>query len=255
MGNRAVLLVNNGYEELEKETRKKPRTKAVQKPAIMNQAIKQHMTLKKISAMNEAQRQMIKSFSSGLHVIAKGSAGTGKSYVGCYLALQELMSKNIESIKIMRSAVPTREIGFLPGSLTEKIAVYEAPYKDIVNDLLQCGTAYETLTKKGSIEFMVTSYLRGLTFKDCVIIIDEAQSMTFHELSTLATRVGENCRIILCGDTKQCDFTGKKDISGFEDVVKVANRMGKYFDVIEFTISDVVRSGFVRAWLTETEEI
>lgn len=249
---KAALLVNNQYEEVERNRKTKPAKS--QTPRAANPNTRLNMQLKKIVALNEAQRQMISAFEQGFHVIAKGSAGTGKSYVGCFLALSELMSKNIHSVKIMRSAVPSREIGFLPGSLTEKIAVYEAPYKDIVNDLMQCGTAYESLTKKGSIEFMVTSYLRGLTFNDCVIIVDESQNMSFHELSSLMTRVGNNCRVILCGDTKQCDFTGKKDISGFEDVVRIANKMTKHFDVVEFNISDVVRSGFVKAWLQETED-
>lgn len=207
--------------------------------------------LKKIEALNYAQGQMIDAFMDGLHIVAEGSAGTGKSYIGMFLALNELLSKEVASVKIIRSAVPTRDVGFLPGSLAEKTAVYELPYKDIVDDLLSCGTAYETLTKKGSIEFMTTSYLRGLTFSDCIIVIDEFQNMSKAEIFTILTRVGMNCRVILCGDTKQKDLSQSQ--SGFEYLTALAARLPNYIDVVHFTSDDIVRSEFVKAVIMAEE--
>jgi phosphate starvation-inducible PhoH-like protein len=253
---RAVLLrskISTDYDEVQK-----PQRKAKPKPerSVVNTVATQktNLSLKEVRPLNEAQKQMMQSFDSGLHVIAGGSAGTGKSYIAMYLGLSELMDGNIETVKIIRSAVPTRNSGFLPGSLAEKNAVYELPYRDIVNDLCSCGTAYEVLSKKGAIEFMTSGFLRGLTFKNCVIVIDEFQSMNFHEAQTILTRVGPNCRVILCGDTRQCDFDGKKDLSGYDKVVSIASRMSSYFDIVNFTKNDIVRSAFVKAWITEAED-
>jgi phosphate starvation-inducible PhoH-like protein len=232
--------------------KKKIKVGAVSQP-VGSSALR-NFKVKEISPLNEAQRQMMLAFVSGSHIIAEGSAGTGKSYVGLYLALSSLINKDVSSVKIIRSAVPTRSVGFLPGSLAEKNEVYELPYKDIVNDLMECGTAYEMLSKKGAIEFQTTSYLRGLTFNNCVILVDEAQGMTFHEINTIATRIGKNCRLIVCGDTKQCDLTGSRDISGFDKLKKIASKMSGAFDVCTFTKHDIVRSEFVKRWITEVEE-
>jgi phosphate starvation-inducible protein PhoH len=250
---RAALLINNDYEEIRPVPKKKT-TKTNQKlTTLPSTKAASHFSLRKVTPLTHPQRQMIESFAAGVHVIAEGSAGTGKSYVAMYLALEELVAKNISSVKIVRSAVPTREMGFLPGSLAEKTAIYELPYKDIVNDLMECGTAYESLTKKGSIEFMTTSYLRGLTFNDCVIVIDEFQSMTPKECYTLLTRVGRNCKVILCGDTKQCDL--KNHESGFNYLMSLASKLSKYIDVVHFTTADIVRSEFVKALIIAEEDV
>jgi phosphate starvation-inducible protein PhoH len=170
-----------------------------------------------------------------------------------YLALEELVAKNISSVKIVRSAVPTREMGFLPGDLSMKSAVYELPYKDIVNDLFGCGTAYETLTKKGQIDFMTSSYLRGLTFNNTVLLIDEIQNFTKHELYSVLTRVGQNCKVIMCGDTKQTDVSARD--SGFQFLCNLSAKMPKYFDRVTFLPQDIVRSEFVKAVIVAEEEL
>ena len=244
----AALLVNNEFADVGRV----PRRKSSTKPAVApQQQSVRNLSLKKISPLNEAQRQMMEAFYSGSHLVAEGSAGTGKSYVGMHLALGSLLDNSVTSVKIVRSAVPSREVGFLPGSLEEKVAIYELPYKDIVNDLLQCGTAYETLSKKGVIDFMTTSYLRGLTFRNCIIVIDEFQNMTKAEVFTILTRVGENCRIIMCGDTKQKDLSPNQ--SGFEYLTTLAKKLPKYIDVVHFTSSDIVRSEFVKAIIIAEE--
>ena len=260
---KAALLVNNEYDQVERPVRKS-RGKAVNdvnakpdspynKQKAANSS-KLHMSLKDIKPLNEAQRQMMSAFDSGVTVtVGVGSAGTGKTIIACYLALRELLAGNIETIKIIRSAVPTRSQGFLPGSLEEKSAIYELPYIDAFNDLLQCGTAYEQMTKKGLISFCTSSYLRGLTFKDCVIVVDEIQNMDRGEVLTILSRSGINCKMICCGDTKQKDL--KDSQSSYEYFMKLMKLLPKDVDVTTFLTSDIVRSSFVKRLLIAEENM
>ena len=207
---------------------------------------------------NEAQKQFIRSFKEGLNVLAVGSAGTGKSYLACHLALEKLFNKDIDKIVIIRSAVQTRQIGFTPGTEMEKALVYAMPYKSIINEICSCGTAWDTLHKKGMIEFTTTSFIRGITLKNCAVIFDEAQSANYHEISSVFTRIGDNAQLVVCGDIKQDDlkYTAKlsNDKTGLPDAVKVINNMSAdWFDIVSFTSSDIVRSGFVKAWIIAEE--
>ena len=184
-----------------------------------------------------------------------GSAGSGKSFLALYLSLKELLNAGsyYRKIIIIRSAVPSRDIGFVPGTLEEKSKIYQEPYMNIVNELVQRGDAWHFLLNKEIIEFQTTSFLRGLTFRDCIIVFDEFQSATFHEIDSVLTRVGENCRFILCGDYAQNDLNNKKEKSGFQDAVKILAKL-KDVSQVQFTIDDVVRSGFVRQYLIEKEK-
>ena len=150
----------------------------------------------------------------------------------------------------MRSAVPTRDIGFLPGNEKEKSAIYEEPYKDICIELFQRGDAYEILKTKGLVNFMTTSFIRGITLRDAVIIVDECQNMSFHELDSIITRVGENCRIIFCGDFRQSDLNK----NGLKDFVRIIKAMDQ-FDLVDFEIKDIVRSGFVKDYITAKTDL
>lgn len=210
--------------------------------------------LKKIRAITPTQEDMFHDFFTGSNIVAYGSAGTGKTYIASFLALNEYLKvgSTIENIYIVRSAVPTRDIGFLPGSAEEKAAMYELPYKDIFADLLGRGTSYEDMKEAGIIKFCTTSYLRGLSWDNAIIIVDEAQSMTFHELNTIMTRVGKDCRVIVCGDLHQNDLTGKGGASGFGDFLQVASAM-KGFASVQFTSNDIVRSEFTKAWIMACE--
>jgi len=169
---------------------------------------------------------------------------THNTFLASYLAYQDLFEEVYSRLVYIRSAVATRDIGFLPGNDKEKVAVYEAPYMDIASDLLQRGDAYEILKKKGLVHFMSTSFIRGTTLKDAVIIVDECQNMTYHELDSIITRLGQNCRIILCGDIKQADLQK----NGFKDFYEILRRMNE-FDFIEFTKEDIVRSDFVKNYI------
>lgn len=212
-----------------------------------------NLNVKKVEPITEAQREMFASFMQGQNVVACGSAGTGKTYVATYLALQEVFAQRKNKIVFVRSAVPTRQIGHLPGDLNEKSLVYTTPFKQIVDDLCENGTAYNILTTKGVIEFMTTSFIRGITLDNCIIIFDEFQSSGWHELASVVSRCGKNTQIVFCGDTKQNDLiTNKHDVSGLSNFMKVADDMEE-FDIVKFYPQDIVRSGLVKSFILACE--
>lgn len=214
------------------------------------QSTLQHVTLKEIEPLTKSQKQVFQSYFEGKHLFLSGVAGTGKTYCALYLALKDLKDGIIDRIIIVRSAVSSREQGFLPGTLEEKSAVYEAPYADMCNNLLQRGDAYHLMKTGGAISFMTSSFVRGITFKNAVIILDEIQNFNSHEISSVLTRVGDNCRVIACGDVFQndLDVQRKREDSGIQDFYDIVGIM-KEFDLIEFGIHDIVRSGFVKSFL------
>ena len=215
---------------------------------------KELLKVRHIEPMTWAQSDMIEGYARGANVVATGSAGTGKSFIASYLALNSLFSKDVEKIVVVRSAVPTRDMGHLPGTLQEKSEVFTIPYKQIFNDLCENGTAWDILTKKNMVEFITTSYVRGITLENSVVIIDEFQSMTAHELYSVLTRVGKGTRVIVCGDTKQTDLDGRKEKSCFDWFMTVANKMPQWFHHTNFVQNDIVRSDFVKALIIAVEE-
>jgi phosphate starvation-inducible protein PhoH len=186
----------------------------------------------------------VKVFESDSHLVLHGQAGTGKTFLSLYLALDDIFKKEFSKLIIIRSAVSTRDIGFLPGNDKEKSEVYEAPYRDIFSELLDRGDSYNTLKLKGLVEFKLTSFVRGTTIRDSVIVVDECQNMTLHELDSIITRVGDNCRIIFCGDFRQSDLR----VNGLKDFFTILKSMDD-FDFVEFTLDDIVRSGLVKEYL------
>jgi len=195
-------------------------------------------------------RNQVLAFESERNLVLHGVAGTGKTFISCYLAFDDMTKGMYKQLIIIRSAVPTRDIGFLPGSEKEKASVYEEPYKDIAVELFQRGDSYEILKTKGLLHFMTTSYLRGITLKDAVIIVDECQNMSFHELDSIVTRVGTNCRVIFCGDFRQADLSK----NGLQDFIRVLKAMDQ-FDLIDFEIKDIVRSDFVKDYITAKTDL
>lgn len=210
---------------------------------------KNHLNLKKINPLTENQKIAFKSWNSGYNILLHGLAGTGKSYISLYLALKEILNgeSQYKNIVIVRSAVPTRDIGFLPGSVKDKTKIYELPYQTICTDLFGRGDAYEVLKTKRVIDFMTTSFIRGNTFYDTIIIADEVNNMNFHELDSIITRLGENCRLMMCGDYRQSDLNRyeKSDLLSF---IRILDDM-KNFSHIEFEIEDIVRSGLVKEYI------
>lgn len=227
------------------------------KRSASEEAQKQHISIKNIQPITENQKRVFDSFDEGNNLVLSGSAGSGKSFIAMYLALRELIKTSnpyYNKIIIIRSAVPSRDVGFVPGTLEEKSKIYQDPYKQIVNELSGRGDSWHFLLHKEIIEFQTTSFLRGLTFSDCIIIFDEFQSATFHEIDTVLTRIGENCRFFLCGDFNQNDLSIKREKSGFQDALKILKNIPDVSEV-QFTIEDVVRSGFVKSYLTEKEKL
>lgn len=212
--------------------------------------------LRDIKPMTEAQRMMIHSYMEGSHIVAHGYAGTGKSLIALFLGINDILSKDSKrkQIKIIRSIVPARDVGFLPGTYEEKMAPYETPYQDIVGFLMGKDRSYDFMKEAGYIQFIPTSLIRGLTWDDSVIIIDEMQNFTIQEISSAITRTGTNSRIIAIGDYQQNDlYRSKYDTSGIQQFLKIAARM-KEFDIINFRKEDIVRADIVKSWLIAMEE-
>ena len=210
--------------------------------------------LVKLDPLTQNQKLAFDSFASGNHLCLDGSAGTGKTFISLYLALESVFKKEYERVIIVRSAVPTRDMGFLPGTQEEKEDAYTAPYKAIVNDLFEDSDAWKKVVATRNVEFLTTSFIRGITLKNAIVIIDESQNCNYHELCSVITRLGEDCRFIMAGDYYQSDFTRKGDQDGISEFIKIIKNM-RAFDHIEFKWEDIVRSGFVRDFIMTKEMI
>lgn len=226
----------------ERKTKKKTKGTGFRQPVLPN--------LRRVNPRTAAQRLAFEAFEADKNLILHGVAGTGKTFIASYLAMNAILSGDApKPVVILRSIVPTRDIGFLPGSVKDKAAAYEGPYHGIVSEI--CDKDYGWLKQNGYVQFDTTSFLRGMTFRDSIIIIDECQNLSDHEIHTVMTRVGEGCRVIFCGDFTQKDYT--REGSGMNNLLKVASEM-KSFEIVKFNKEDVVRSGFVREYiLTRTE--
>lgn len=211
-----------------------------------------HFNLARIDPMTDNQIAVFDSYNRGDNILLHGCAGTGKTFISMYLALKELENRLSSKRKliIIRTAQPSKALGFLPGTKEQKIAEYEAPYVAICAELYHRDDAYEILKKKGLVEFHCTSFLRGTTINDSIILVDEIQNQNYQEMRTVLTRTGDNSRVILCGDTKQDDLTSKRynEESGLKDIMSVLKRM-ESIEVVEFGIPDIVRGGFVRDFI------
>lgn len=210
-----------------------------------------------ISPKTFAQKQMFEGFVMGNHIVASGCPGTGKSLCALYLALATILDPRQPQKKIIlvRSPTATKNQGFLPGSLADKQEPFEAPFKDILHDLLGSKNSYDDMKAAGLLEFHTTSYIRGSNWHDAVVIIEECQSATFHELNSIITRLAGNSRIIICGDLGQNDLIYNKfEVSGMKDMLRVVERMDE-FDIITFTKEDILRSEFVKSCICAKEDL
>jgi phosphate starvation-inducible PhoH-like protein len=208
--------------------------------------------MKSVRPITKTQEEMHQCYYQGSHICGFGSAGTGKTYVATSLAIRDVIRKDTVHDKLIfvRSNVATRDVGFLPGSLDEKMEVFETPYRDILGDLFGRATTYDDMKAAGIVHFMPTSFIRGLTWDDAIVIVDEAQNLTMHEINSIMTRLGENSRVILVGDCVQTDLRkNKSEVTGFDTAIKIFDAM-KSFSVISFTQDDIVRGGTVKEWIT-----
>ena len=209
-----------------------------------------------IEPITENQKILFNSYDASKNIIAYGTAGTGKTFVTLYNALKDVLDENTpyEKIYIVRSLVATREIGFLPGDHEDKSDIYQVPYKNMVKYMFQMSSdadfemLYGNLKAQDTIKFWSTSFLRGTTLDRSIIIVDEFQNLNFHELDSIITRVGEDSKIFFCGDASQTDLQKTNEKNGIVDFMKIIRSMPS-FDVIEFGIDDIVRSGIVKEYL------
>jgi phosphate starvation-inducible protein PhoH len=208
-----------------------------------------NLSLKHFEPLTANQKLTYQNFNNK-NLMLHGMAGTGKSFISLYLSLKEVIkSESIyKKVVIVRSVVPTRDMGFLPGNNKEKAKVYEAPYYAICTELFGRGDSYELLKSRGLIDFISTSFIRGITLNDCIIVVDEIANLTLHELDSIITRVGKNCKIIFSGDFSQSDFTRDQDRNGLKDFMRIIERM-KSFEFIEFNENDIVRSAMVKEYI------
>ena len=210
-----------------------------------------------IKPLTENQEKFFDAYKEGRNLFAYGAAGTGKTFIALYLALKDVLDQftPYEKVYVVRSLVATREIGFLPGDHDDKAALYQIPYKNMVKymfemqDETEFEMLYGALKAQETIRFWSTSFLRGTTMDNCIIIVDEMQNLNFHELDSIITRVGENCKIVFCGDAAQSDLVKTNERNGILDFMKIIQAMTEDFTCVEYDVNDIVRSGFVRNYI------
>jgi len=218
--------------------------------------------LSNVKPVTDSQKLVFESWKQGLNQFLFGCAGTGKTFISLYLALQDVLKNDTpyDKVIVVRSLIPTREIGFLPGDEEDKAALYQVPYSNMMQFMFEqpneqaFSMLYDRLKAQGSFYFLSTSFLRGLTFDNSIIIVDECQNLNFHELDTIITRVGQDSKIVFCGDFGQSDLTRMNEKNGLMNFLQILQEM-KEFNCTEFTIGDIVRSGFVRSYLIQKTKL
>ena len=218
--------------------------------------------LTNIKPVTDSQKVVFDSWKQGQNQFLYGCAGTGKTFISLYLALSEVLKNETpyDKVIMVRSLIPTREIGFLPGDEEDKSALYQVPYSNMMQFMFEqpneqaFSMLYDRIKQQGSFYFLSTSFLRGLTFDNSIIIVDECQNLNFHELDTIVTRVGQDSKIIFCGDFGQSDLSKLNERNGLMDFLQILHEMEE-FNCVEFNIGDIVRSGFVRNYLIQKTKL
>ena len=200
--------------------------------------------------ITENQTLTCDAYKNDKHLLLHGIAGTGKTFLSLYLALEDVLDPSTvyDDVFIVRSVVSTRDIGFLPGDEQEKVSIYEAPYRSICRELFGIKDSYDSLKQQNNVKFMSTSFIRGITINNAVIIVDECQNLNFHELDSIITRLGKNSKIIFCGDYTQSDLTKESDKTGIINFMKILKELPE-FTTVEFGINDIVRSDFLKSYI------
>ncbi len=204
--------------------------------------------------LTDNQKIAFDSWDDGDNLALVGTAGTGKTFLAMYLAMETVTDRQTaqEKITIFRSVVPTREMGFLPGSVEEKKEVFETPYKAIVEEVLGGDQPYKRMVRCNQLEFLTTSFIRGITIDNSVVIVDEMQNLNFHELDSVMTRIGNNCRVIFAGDYLQSDFKEGSEKDGVIKFMRIVDQL-KDFTTVQFGWDDIVRSDFLRDYIMTKE--
>ena len=228
------------------------------KPSVSNSLKIKLDHLKTFDALTENQQKFFDAYKRGDYFIGLfGSPGVGKTFLAMYRGLEEVLDRSnpFKQIVVVRSAVQVRDQGFVPGSLDEKMEIYETPYKEISETLFGRSDAWDRLKEQGHARFISTTAIRGISIDDAIILVDESQSMTFHELSSVISRVGHRSKIIFIGDLKQNDLIkSKNDVSGLKEFLNVARHMDE-FSEITFTPDDIVRSSLVKSFIVACDKL
>tara|TARA_R110000851_G_scaffold25669_4_gene73642 strand:- start:22 stop:777 length:756 start_codon:yes stop_codon:yes gene_type:complete len=208
------------------------------------------LKLKNVFPKTINQEKAFDLYNKDYNLLLHGLAGTGKTYISLYLALSDIINGYTDhtNLTLVRSVVPTRDMGFLPGTEKEKSKVYEAPYMNICNDIFGRGDAYDILKGKNIIKFVTTSYIRGITLDDSIVLVDEAQNLNFHELDSIITRLGDNSRIMFCGDFRQSDLIRDDERKGLLTFMRILATIDE-FKTVEFVEDDIVRSKLVKEYI------
>ena len=247
-----------------------PRKKKADQPIGVGLTVKQMKRkkpinadmLRDIEALTPNQQKLFDAYAEDKHLVAYGAAGTGKTFITLYNALRDVLDQETpyEKIYIVRSLVATREIGFLPGDHEDKSTLYQLPYKAMVKYMFEMPTQadfemlYGNLKAQDTIDFWSTSFIRGTTFDKSIIIVDEYQNLNYHELDSIMTRVGEQSKIMFCGDATQTDLVKTNEKNGIIDFMRILRLMPSV-DVIEFGVEDIVRSGLVKEYILAKMEL
>ena len=218
--------------------------------------------MREIEPLTKNQEKFFNSYELNQNIVGYGCAGTGKTFIALYNALKDVLNERspYEKIYIVRSLVATREIGFLPGDHEDKSSLYQIPYKNMVKYMFQMPSEsdfemlYGNLKTQGTISFWSTSFIRGTTLDNSIIIVDEFQNLNFHELDSIITRIGENSKIIFCGDATQSDLIRTNEKNGIVDFMKILRVMPSV-DIVEFDVEDIVRSGLVKEYILAKMEV
>lgn len=206
--------------------------------------------------ITDTQEEVWEAWKEGCNLVLTGSAGTGKTFIAMYLALRELLAhpESYRKIVVMRSVVPTREIGFLPGDADAKKESYTIPYKAIFNEMFGYEGAWGKMITAKKVQFESTSFIRGTTFDNSIVIVDEMQNCNFHELDSIITRIGLDSKIIFCGDYLQSDFKYEDERNGIIKFLTIIEQM-QYFKMFQFGWDDIVRSDLVRDYIMTKEHL
>lgn len=217
-----------------------------------------HDQLVEMKGVTKNQLEVFKQYAEGKNLFLYGPAGTGKTFVILYNAIKEVLDPktNYNCIYIVRSLMPTRSIAFMPGDEQDKSSLYQVPYDNMLRLMFKLSSEeqfdmmYEELKKQGNISFLSTSFLRGITLDNAIVLVDECQNLNFHELDTIMTRVGQGSKIMFSGDFDQTDLRDNEEKAGLGQFIKIINEMKEFYSC-EFDIGDIVRSGLVRSYIIQ----
>ena len=215
---------------------------------VKKQKESNQLILQPVKPKTANQKKIFEAYDENKNLFIHGIAGSGKSYLALYLGLESVLNKEFKQMVIVRSAVPSRKQGFLPGSPEEKDEIYELPYYGLCSQLFNKQDAYKLLKGREQLKFISTSYLRGMTLDNSIIFVDEVQNMNFQEISTIMTRIGDNCNMILAGDEDQNDLESSHEDSCIKELHSIIDKMPS-FKKIEMGVEDICRNDIVREWI------